>query len=76
MGITALPAQAPALALQKAGANETNLCNLVSQLAQNAQMVLLGITLFMGIACFFCIWNACAGQNKHLKNAHTFPTTD
>jgi hypothetical protein len=70
MGTNTLSAQAPVTALCLAGAEDSNLNNLVSQLGQNALQVLLCVVGLMGLAWFFSIWNACVGMNKKQKTTH------
>jgi len=72
-GIATLPGQNLSTPSRYAGVNESDVSSLVSQLGQNALMVLLGMVVLMGIVCIFCIGNTCAGLNKKTKKRPCFP---
>lgn len=68
-GFHTLSAQIPVAALHHAGENSDHITGLVSQLGQNALLLLLGVIALVGLVWIVYICNACTGINRKQKSS-------
>lgn len=69
IGAGSLSAQSTsAILISATGVHESSLGSIISQIEQNALMVLTGMVVLMVAVWVVCIWNACTGMNSKPKN--------